>query len=110
MTNLNDREKTIENLFGHKEELRMKIKAKAYYKLGLWISELLGLASKQEVEKYALNMVTYELDPKNKVNLFDKIINDLKIRNIYLDKYTIQDKFDLYASEARNELMGTEGE
>lgn len=108
MTDLDQREKAFEDFFSHKHELEIVVKAKAYYKLGLWVAKQLVLM--QQEESYALSLVVHEYEQNNKIPVVDKIINDFKVKNIDFNKLALLDKLEEFTSESRRELFGSEAE
>lgn len=100
MTDINDLSRMEINKFMLKQDNELYINAKAYRKFGLWAAEKLGLKD-EEAHDYAMSLVVYELDNKNKSTAIDKVIDDLK-----MDKYDVKDKLEEFIAKARKEVMG----
>lgn len=91
MTGFDDREKGFENEFAHGEELKFKIKARKKKLIGLWASELMGMNEEASLN-YAIDIVNFSIENQEENSVREKILNDLKEKNIDISESEYEKK------------------
>lgn len=103
MTSFKDREKAAEAKFSHDRETAFKVMARRNKLLGLWVAEYLGLEGKG-AEVYAREVVQADFERPGDEDVFEKIWNDLKDRNIELSEERVRQKMTELLHEAEKQF------
>ena len=81
MSSFDERKKGFEKKFAHDEEKQFKISARRNKYLGEWVSKILDYNSDQEKE-YIQAIIKADFKEEGDEDVFQKIKEDLKIKNI----------------------------
>ena len=72
MTTFDNREKGMEKLFAHDEELKFRASARRNKLLGLWAADLLGKQG-AAADEYALEVIKADLEKPGEDDLIDQV-------------------------------------
>ncbi len=103
MTNLNDREKALENKYAHDKQMDFKIEARAVKLFGLWIADKLGLSGDAALT-YAGETISANLDEPGFEDVFRKVRTDLHAKNIIISDRALQTELNEKLEEARRQI------
>jgi hypothetical protein len=103
MTNLNDREKALENKYAHDKQMDFKIEARAVKLFGLWIAGQIGLSG-DAANAYAAEAVGANLDEPGFDDVFRKVRADLDAKNVTVSDHALKTELDKYLDEARRQI------
>lgn len=103
MTTFDDREKGMEKLFAHDEELKFRASARRNKLLGLWAAELLGKHG-AAADGYALEVIKADLEKPGEDDLIDKLRADFDAGKVELSNHLLLKKMDDLMHEAVAQL------
>ena len=99
MTTFDDREKGMEKLFAHDEELKFRASARRNKLLGLWAAELLGKHG-AAADDYALEVIKADLEKPGEDDLIDKLRADFDTAKVELSNHLLLKKMEDLMHEA----------
>lgn len=103
MTNLNDREKALENKFAHDKQIDFKIEARAVKLFGLWIAAKLDLSG-DAAAAYAREAISANLDEPGFDDVLRKVRADLDAKNVTISDHGLKIEMNKYLEEARRQI------
>ena len=104
MTTFDEREQAFERKFAHDQKLRFDIEARACKLFGLWLAEKMGLSG-DAVKNYALEVVQSNLTEEGFDDVFRKVANDLKKKNISISDHMLHTQFEAFLQEAEKQIQ-----
>ncbi len=103
MTGLDDRKDAIEAKYAHDEQLDFQTEARCCKLFGLVIAEKIGLSG-DEAEKYAMDVVSANLEEPGFEDVFRKVRPDLDAKNIEYTQNWLETTIAESLAEARKQL------
>lgn len=104
MTTFDEREQTFEKKFAHDQKLKFDIEARACKLFGLWLAEKMGLDG-DDAKNYALDVVKCNLEETGFEDVFRKVSNDLKGKDIALSDNMLRTQFETLLQEAEKQVL-----
>ena len=102
MSSFEDRKKSFEKKFAHDEEMQFKISAKKNKYIAEWVSNLLGFDDEKK-ENYVKEVIKADFAEAGDEDVFRKIKNDLKDKNI--NDNLIREKMKELNEKAKSDFM-----
>jgi hypothetical protein len=104
MSGFDDRKKGQEAKFALDAELRFKAEARRNRMLGLWAAEQMGL-SEEHAKTYAEEVVASDFAEAGDEDVFRKVSQDLKDKNVAISDEAVRQKMVQLQAEAREQLL-----
>jgi hypothetical protein len=104
MTTFDDREKALENKFGHDMDLLFKARARKNKMLGLWAAGLLGKTG-ADAEHYARDIVMADFEKPGEHDVIHTLMHDLAAAGKPHEEHTIRKQGDRFLVEATRQVM-----
>jgi hypothetical protein len=104
MTTFDDREKALENNFGHDMDLLFKARARKNKMLGLWAAGLLGKTG-ADAEHYARDIVMADFEKPGEHDVIHTLMHDLAAAGKPHEEHTIRKQGDRFLVEATRQVM-----
>jgi hypothetical protein len=104
MTTFDDREKALENKFGHDMDLQFKARARKNKMLGLWAAGLLGKTG-ADAEHYARDIVMADFEKPGEHDVIHTLMHDLAAAGKPHEEHTIRKQGDRFLVEATRQVM-----
>jgi hypothetical protein len=104
MTTFDDREKALENMFGHDMDLQFKARARKNKMLGLWAAGLLG-KSGADAEHYARDIVMADFEKPGEHDVIHTLMHDLAAAGKPHEEHTIRKQGERFLIEATRQVM-----
>jgi hypothetical protein len=104
MTTFDDREKALENKFGHDMDLQFKARARKNKMLGLWAAGLLG-KSGADAEHYARDIVMADFEKPGEHDVIHTLMHDLAAAGKPHEEHTIRKQGERFLIEATRQVM-----
>jgi len=103
MTTFDDREKGMEKLFAHDEELKFRASARRNKLLGLWAADLLGKQG-AAADEYALEVIKADLEKPGEDDLIGKLRDDFDAAKVDLSNHLLLKKMNDLMHEALTQI------
>ena len=104
MTTFDDREKALENKFGHDMDLQFKARARKNKMLGLWATGLLGKTG-ADAEHYARDIVMADFEKPGEHDVIHTLMHDLAAAGKPHEEHTIRKQGERFLVEATRQVM-----
>ena len=104
MTTFDDREKALENKFGHDMDLQFKARARKNKMLGLWAAGLLGKTG-ADAEHYARDVVMADFEKPGEHDVIHTLMHDLAAAGKPHEEHTIRKQGERFLVEATRQVM-----
>ncbi len=104
MNKFDDRKKSFEKKFQMDEELKFKIFARSNKYLGEWAAKILGLATKEQIQKYIQEIIKSDLQEAGQEDVFNKIKKDFQVASISMDDKEIRDAMEKSLQNAKEDF------
>jgi hypothetical protein len=104
MTTFDDREKALENKFGHEMDLQFKARARKNKMLGLWAAGLLG-KSGADAEHYARDIVMADFEKPGEHDVIHTLMHDLAAAGKPHEEHTVRKQGERFLVEATRQVM-----
>ena len=104
MTTFDDREKALENKFGHDMDLQFKARARKNKMLGLWAAGLLGKTG-ADAEHYARDIVMADFEKPGEHDVIHTLMHDLAAAGKPHEEHTIRKQGERFLVEATRQVM-----
>jgi hypothetical protein len=105
MTTFDDREKALENKFGHDMDLQFKARARKNKMLGLWAAGLLGKTG-ADAEHYARDIVMADFEKPGDHDVIHTLMHDLAAAGKPHEEHTLRKQGERFLIEATRQVMG----
>lgn len=103
MSDLHNREKTLENKYAKDQELRFRIESRACKLLGLWAAAEMGLEG-DAVDSYVGSVITANLAEAGVQDVIGKVTGDLTAAGKTPDALTVETMMVKFLQEAETQL------
>lgn len=104
MTTFDERERAYEAKFAHDEELRFLATSRRNKLLARWVAEKLGLGG-EEIHAYELAVLKADLIEHGDQDVINKVMGDLKAKNIPVEEAQIKQKLIEFMAEAVKQVQ-----
>ncbi len=104
MSNMNDREKALENKYALDQEVMFRIEARAAKLFGLWIAEKLGL-DEAATKVFAGSVVSANLDEPGFEDVKRAVAPALAEKGLTIPEHTIDAQLEYFMEEAKNQIL-----
>nr|ART35876.1 B328 [uncultured bacterium] len=104
MSGFDDREKGFEAKFRLDQESQFKVTARRNKLLGLWAAAQLGKTG-ADAEAYARDVVAADFTRVGDSDVIEKVVSDLKARNIPVTDAEVRAQLDKLARTAREQIL-----
>ena len=104
MTTFDDREKALENKFGHDMDLQFKARARKNKMLGLWAAGLLGKTG-ADAEHYARDIVMADFEKPGEHDVIHTLMHDLAAAGKPHEEHTIRKQGERFLVEATQQVL-----
>jgi hypothetical protein len=105
MSTFEDREKGLERKFAHDEEMQFRAVARRNRLLGLWAAGRMGITDPDEARTYAQAVVRADFAQKGEDDVFRKVLDDLRARNVAVTEDELRDHMAGLLGEAKTQIM-----
>lgn len=103
MTNIEDRQKALENKYAHDQELLFKIEARGCKLFGLWLASEMGL-NEDEAKVFAGSVVSSNLEEPGFGDVLRTVKTALADKGIEISDVVLETKLDQSLEEARQQI------
>lgn len=103
MTNIDDRQKALENKYAHDQELLFKIEARGCKLFGLWIASEMGL-NEADAKVFAGSVVSSNLEEAGFGDVLRTVKAALAEKNIDISDHILETKLDQSLEQARQQV------
>jgi hypothetical protein len=108
MSSFDDREKGFEAKFRLDQEAQFRVNARRNKLLGLWAAAQMGLTG-ADAEAYARDVVTADFQRAGDSDVIEKVVTDLKAKNVPVTDADIRAQLDRLAKTARDQIIAESG-
>jgi hypothetical protein len=108
MSGFDDREKGFEAKFRLDQESQFKVTARRNKLLGQWAAGKMGLSG-AAADDYAKEVVVADFTRAGDSDVIEKVVDDLKARNIPVSEADVRQQLDTLARTARDQIMSEIG-
>jgi len=104
MTNINDREKALENKYALDQETQFRIEARTSKLLALWIAELAGL-NEEDAKHFATSVVSANLDEPGFEDVKRAVRPMIADKGLDISEHMLDTKLQHFMEDARTQIM-----
>ena len=108
MSGFDDREKGFEAKFRLDQESQFRVTARRNKLLGLWAAAQMGLTG-GDAEAYAKDVVAADFQRPGDSDVIEKVIADLKARNVAVSEADVTRELEKAAKTAREQVVAESG-
>ncbi len=104
MSDMNDREKALENKYALDQEVMFRIEARAAKLFGLWLAPQFGL-SDDEAKAFAVSVVSANLDEAGFEDVKRAVRPKIAEKGLNISEHDMDVKLEYFMEEAKNQIL-----